>query len=65
MRVRALREFDWGGITYRPGDVLEIKEDHPRLGGLFQARTVIYDATLPSPDDKKPAEITKRKVKSR
>ncbi len=47
MRFRILKELDWDGKHYKPGDVLEIREDHPRLGAMVRARHMMYDATVP------------------
>ena len=45
MLFRVRREFTWDGKTYRPGEVIDIPEGHPRLTGLIQGRWIIYDAS--------------------
>ena len=46
------KEFDWDGRRYVEGDVIEIPEEHPRVGAMVSARFITYDPTLPSEDDR-------------
>lgn len=52
MRFRVRKGFDWLGRRYSPGDIVDIPDGHPRLGGLVRGGFVIYDCSLPSLDDR-------------
>ena len=52
MRFRVIKQLDWAGNRYQIGSVLDIPENHRRLGGLVRGGFVIYDASLPGPGDK-------------
>ena len=52
MRLRVVRELDWAGRRYKPGDVLVVRENHPRTGGLIKGEHVVYDCSMPHEEDR-------------
>ena len=53
MRFRVLKKLDWAGLRYPPMAIIDIDENHPRIGALVRTGFVVYDAGLPGPGDRK------------
>ncbi len=63
MLFRVKKPFDWDGSSYKPGDVIDIPENHPRLGGMLQGRHILYDASdAPATEQPKTRLVTRREV---
>ncbi|MEE9158103.1 MAG: hypothetical protein V3U60_06930 [Gammaproteobacteria bacterium] len=51
MRFRVLKQFDWCGERYPEGSVVDMHDGHPRLAQMVRSGMIVYDCTIPLPDD--------------
>ena len=65
MFFRVKKDLRWDGRDYQLGDIVDIQEGNPRIGGLMMAGIIFYDACAPNPDEPEKQGIPVEKIKRR